>query len=107
LSRLAGRTAGTGDGERLKSLPLDKIKIDRSLVRDVGRNPRADATVAAILQLTRALGLHVVAEGVDSEEQLAVLRRERCDEVQGFFFGEPAALGLYDCLLDAPARSRA
>ena len=79
--------AGYSSLQILKSLPFDKIKIDRSLLQDVGRTAAADAIIGAILQLSRTLDLRVSAEGVETEEQLAVLRRERCDELQGFLIG--------------------
>ena len=84
--------AGYSSLQILKSLPFDKIKIDRSLLQDVGRTAQADTIVGVILKLARTLDLVVVAEGVETAEQLAVLRREGCDEVQGFLLGRPRPL---------------
>jgi diguanylate cyclase (GGDEF)-like protein/PAS domain S-box-containing protein len=96
LHRLGARVvlddfgAGYSSLQILKSLPFDKIKIDRGLLTDVGHLPQADAIVAAILQLTRTLGLPVVAEGIETEDQLRLISEELCEEAQGFLFGRPA-----------------
>src|SRR5262249_41235130 len=83
--------SGYSSLEILKSLPFDKIKIDRSLLADVGRKPEANAIISAILRLTHTLGLRVVAEGVETADQLDVLRLEHCDSFQGFLLGRPIA----------------
>jgi predicted signal transduction protein with EAL and GGDEF domain len=86
---------GTGYSSlgNLRSFPFDKIKIDRSFVKDLGRNADSTAIVRAVLGLGRSLGIATCAEGVESEEQLARLRNEGCREVQGFLYGgaRPAA----------------
>jgi EAL domain-containing protein (putative c-di-GMP-specific phosphodiesterase class I) len=75
----------------LKNLPIDKLKIDRSFVRDIAAGSEADDGILAqaIISLGHSLHLHVVAEGVETDAQVRFLRRHRCDEVQGFFYGEP------------------
>jgi diguanylate cyclase (GGDEF)-like protein len=75
----------------LRTLPIDKLKIDRSFVRDIGAGGERDGGVLAqaIISLGHNLHLHVVAEGVETDAQVRFLRRHRCDEVQGFFYGEP------------------
>ena len=88
--------AGYSSLQMLKSLPLDKIKIDRSLLQDVGRTAAADAILGAILRLSRTLDLKVAAEGVETQEQLAVLRREKCEELQGYLLGRPAPIAAYE-----------
>jgi diguanylate cyclase (GGDEF)-like protein len=77
----------------LKDLPIDALKIDRSFVRDIGAGAeREEGLLAqAIITLGHALDLKVVAEGVETDAQLRFLKRHRCDEVQGFFYGEPLA----------------
>jgi EAL domain-containing protein (putative c-di-GMP-specific phosphodiesterase class I) len=77
----------------LRSLPLDTLKIDRSFVRDIGSGDAADEGVLAraIISLAHSLHLKVIAEGVETEAQLRFLKRHRCDEVQGFYYGEPVA----------------
>jgi diguanylate cyclase (GGDEF)-like protein len=73
----------------LKSLPIDVLKIDQSFVRDLGRNMGDNAIVAAIVNMARALALKVVAEGVETEEQLQILQQLGCDEHQGYYYGQP------------------
>ena len=73
----------------VKHFPVDRLKIDQSFVRDLGSNPHDAAIVRAIISLGHSLELEVIAEGVESEEQLAILRAEGCDEVQGYFLGKP------------------
>jgi len=74
----------------LKQFPLKVIKIDRSFVRDIQLNQKNDSLITAIIVMARTLGLEVVAEGVEKEEQLEFLRTQRCDQVQGFLFSRPA-----------------
>ncbi len=73
----------------LRKFPFDKIKIDQSFVRDVDTNDGSKAIVRAITQLGRALGIAVVAEGIETTEQLAGIKAEGCAEGQGFLFSRP------------------
>ena len=73
----------------LKAFAVDKVKIDQSFVRDLAQNHHSAAVVRAIVGLARDLGLRVNAEGVETEEQLKVLRLLGCDEVQGYLHGRP------------------
>ncbi len=68
---------------QLKSMPIDKMKIDRSFVTDLPEERDSVAIVRAIIQMGRSLGITVIAEGVETEAQRAFLARERCDELQG------------------------
>ena len=73
----------------LKQLPIDRVKIDKSFVRDIHTDPDDAAIVAAIIAMGHVLKLSVVAEGVESESQLNFLRLQACDEAQGYFIARP------------------
>ena len=77
----------------IKKLPIDNLKIDMSFVRDVTKDPDAASIITAITSMARSLSLKTVAEGIETEEQLNILRLLRCDMGQGFYFGPavPAA----------------
>ena len=73
----------------LTTLPISELKIDRSFVRDLGLTPASKAIVMAIISLARALGLRVVAEGVESLRQMEALHKEGCWLMQGYLFSRP------------------
>jgi len=73
----------------LKRLPVDKLKIDRVFVKELHEDKGDEAIVSAIVTLGHRLGLSIVAEGVEKEEQLTILRKLKCDEIQGFYFCSP------------------
>jgi diguanylate cyclase (GGDEF)-like protein/PAS domain S-box-containing protein len=73
----------------LKKFPIDKLKIDQSFVRDIMTDPNDAAIVATIISMTRHLNLRVIAEGVETNEQLKYLSEYRCNEVQGYLFSPP------------------
>jgi diguanylate cyclase (GGDEF)-like protein len=75
----------------LRSFPFDKIKIDRSFMRDLGSASDSLAIVKAVIGLGQSLGMATTAEGVETEEQLAAVREQGCDEIQGFLFSPPVA----------------
>jgi diguanylate cyclase (GGDEF)-like protein/PAS domain S-box-containing protein len=75
----------------LKHFPVDRIKIDRSFVSGIGRNPGDAAIVAAVIALARTLKVRVMAEGVETRDQLDFLQKHGCSEVQGFLLGVPMA----------------
>ncbi|MFI5015320.1 MAG: EAL domain-containing protein [Hyphomicrobiales bacterium] len=76
----------------LQSFPFDKIKIDRTFVANLELNPQSAAIIRAVIGLGRGLGLPIVAEGVETEGQLAFLAHEACDEVQGYLIGRPCPI---------------
>jgi diguanylate cyclase (GGDEF)-like protein len=75
----------------LDQFPLDKLKIDQSFIHKMTGDPRSTRVVCAIMALARSFGLKVIAEGVETREQLAALRAEGCDEVQGYLVSPPLA----------------
>lgn len=85
---------GTGYSslETLRSFPFDKIKLDRSFMAEVEHSEQSKAIVRAILALGRSLSVPVLAEGVETPEQLDVLRLEGCTEAQGFLLGRPGRI---------------
>jgi diguanylate cyclase (GGDEF)-like protein len=89
--RLAIDDFGTGYSSMslMKKFPIDTIKIDRSFVRDLAESAEDRAIATAIISMGKALGLTVVAEGVETTEQDAFLRGHACDEVQGYLFSKP------------------
>jgi diguanylate cyclase (GGDEF)-like protein len=95
--RIAMDDFGTGYSSLsyLQSFPFDKIKIDRTFISNLERNNQSAAIVRAVLGLGQKLNLLVVAEGVENQEQLAILRHERCDEMQGYLIGRPNPIAEY------------
>ena len=85
----------------LKRLPIDALKIDQSFVRDLTTDPDDAALVMAIITLAHNLRLRVVAEGVETEEQLRFLHLLRCDDIQGFMFSKPLPADALERLLVA------
>ena len=83
----------------LSRFPIDVLKIDRSFVSDIGRDANDAAIVASIITLAHNLKLDVIAEGVETEEQLDYLRRHGCDEMQGYYFSRPLAADDFEQLL--------
>ncbi|WP_428034203.1 EAL domain-containing protein [Amphritea sp.] len=77
---------------RLKRLPLNTLKIDRSFIRDIGSDHDDEVIVKTIIDMAHNLNLKVVAEGVETEEQLAFVRMYDCDQVQGYLFSPPVPL---------------
>jgi diguanylate cyclase (GGDEF)-like protein/PAS domain S-box-containing protein len=90
----------------LQSFPFDKIKIDQAFISNVERNRQSAAIARAVIALARVLGLPVLAEGVETKEQLAFLAREGCDEVQGYLIGRPRPIAEYSSLLARRTRTR-
>ena len=95
--RIAMDDFGTGYSSLsyLQSFPFDKIKIDRSFVANLGRSQQAATIIRAVIALGRGLNLPVVAEGVETEDQLKFLANERCNEIQGYLVGKPKPIAGY------------
>jgi len=89
----------------LQRFPLDKLKIDRCFVTALGNSANGGVIIQAIVALGRALGLSVLVEGVETEQQRVLLRLAGCDEMQGFLFAKPAPAGTIDRLLAQAKRS--
>jgi diguanylate cyclase (GGDEF)-like protein/PAS domain S-box-containing protein len=97
---------GTGYSSlaQLKRFPFDFVKIDRAFVAGVDSNAEDQAIAAAIIAMAHSMGLKVVAEGVETEAQLAVMRSLRCDEMQGFLFSKPLPADQFDALVRSDKR---
>jgi diguanylate cyclase (GGDEF)-like protein len=83
----------------LKRFPFDKLKIDISFVREITTDPDSAAIARTIIAMAHNLNLRVIAEGVETEGQLAYLRAHGCDEMQGFYFSRPVPAGDFEALL--------
>lgn len=83
----------------LKRLPADSVKIDRSFVSGLDTNANDAAIATVIIAMSHSIGLKVIAEGVETEEQLAFLRQRRCDEFQGFLRARPMPTSEVELLL--------
>jgi diguanylate cyclase (GGDEF)-like protein/PAS domain S-box-containing protein len=99
--RIAMDDFGTGYSSLsyLQSFPFDKIKIDQSFISNLDSNHQSAVIVRAIIALGRGLSLPVIAEGVETQTQLAFLAGEQCDEVQGYLIGKPLPIEAYAALI--------
>ncbi len=97
---------GTGYSSlaQLKRFPFDFVKIDRSFISGVDSNAEDEAIAAAIIAMAHSLGLKVVAEGVETPAQLAVMRTLKCDEMQGYLFSRPLPASEFDTLVRSRRR---
>jgi EAL domain-containing protein (putative c-di-GMP-specific phosphodiesterase class I) len=83
----------------LKRFPMNELKIDRSFVGDIPKDPDNASIVNTIISMGKSLNLRVVAEGVETKEQLSFLKQNKCDQMQGYFFHPPVpALDLLNLL---------
>jgi diguanylate cyclase len=99
--RIAMDDFGTGYSSLsyLQSFPFDKIKIDRSFIANVQSNHQSAAIVRAVIGLARGLEVPVVAEGVETSEQLEFLSQESCSEIQGYLIGRPSPIATYSQMI--------
>jgi EAL domain-containing protein (putative c-di-GMP-specific phosphodiesterase class I) len=85
----------------LRQYPIDTVKIDRTFLDEVPQNPASSTLVETIIVMAHALGKRVVAEGIETNEQLIFLRERRCDAAQGFYLARPLAAAAITELLQA------
>jgi EAL domain-containing protein (putative c-di-GMP-specific phosphodiesterase class I) len=95
--------AGYSSLRYLQQFPFDRLKIDRAFVTGLGPSGNAAAIIQAVVTLGHALGMNVLAEGVETDEQRVLLRLAGCDEMQGYLFARPAPAEAIDALLAPPA----
>ncbi|MBX2824861.1 MAG: EAL domain-containing protein [Gammaproteobacteria bacterium] len=106
--RIALDDFGTGYSSLsyLKNMPINLVKIDRSFFSDFPHNKRDTSIVSAIISLAHSLGLNVVAEGVETEDQLAAIKQMQCDIVQGYVFAQPQSREQTSLLLQDAVQQR-
>jgi EAL domain-containing protein (putative c-di-GMP-specific phosphodiesterase class I) len=83
----------------LKRYPITRLKIDQSFVRNLCDSVQDASIIRAVVHMAKAFGLEVIAEGVETEEQMRRLLRKGCDELQGFMFGRPAPAQEFTAML--------
>jgi EAL domain-containing protein (putative c-di-GMP-specific phosphodiesterase class I) len=76
----------------LKQLPIDRLKIDRTYIQNISANTKDEAIIRAVIAMGNSFNLQVLAEGVETQEQLKFLKDEQCHEAQGFLFSKPLAV---------------
>ena len=83
----------------LKRFPVDTLKVDKSFVDGLGKDPESTAIVTAILSLARSLGMKVIAEGIETQEQMTYLQGLNCDQGQGYHFSRPLSVETAEAIL--------
>ena len=84
----------------LRKFPIDALKIDQSFVRQITTSPNETTIVTAVISMGRSLKLRVIAEGVETQEELAFLQAHECDEAQGYYFSRPVPAQQFVKLLE-------
>ena len=95
--RIAMDDFGTGYSSLsyLQSFPFDKIKIDQTFISNLKQNPQSATIVRAVIGLGRGLDVPIIAEGVETAEQLEFLAQANCDQIQGYILGKPQPIAYY------------
>jgi len=95
--RIAMDDFGTGYSSLsyLQSFPFDKIKIDQAFISNLKQNPQSATIVRAVIGLGRGLDVPIIAEGVETQEQLDFLAEANCDQIQGYILGKPQPITVY------------
>ena len=89
----------------LSTFPVSRLKIDKSFITDLTTNERHRVVASAVISLGRKLQLKVIAEGVETEEQLAFLRENNCDEMQGYYLSKPVEANELEQLVKKSVRT--
>jgi EAL domain-containing protein (putative c-di-GMP-specific phosphodiesterase class I) len=99
---------GTGYSslDTLRAFPFDKIKLDRTFMDELESSVQARSIIRAVLALGRSLEIPVLAEGIETEDQLAILLAEGCDSAQGYYLGRPAPLAKILSALEAKEQAQ-
>lgn len=90
---------GFSNFKSFKNMPIDTIKIDKSFIDEIVTDTKSRAIVTFLIQLSKVNGLEVIAEGVDNKEQVEILRKAKCDTIQGFYYSRPLAKADYEKFL--------
>ena len=84
----------------LKKIPFDAVKIDKSFIDGIVNDTKSREIVRFLIGLCKINGMEVVAEGVDNKEQMEILRKNKCDTIQGFYYSKPLSKEAYERFLD-------
>jgi EAL domain-containing protein (putative c-di-GMP-specific phosphodiesterase class I) len=84
----------------LTQFPINTIKIDRAFVKEMTVDMNAEAIIKAIIAMAHSLNMEVIAEGVETEDQLAFLQSQKCDKIQGYLFSRPVSAWEFSKLLE-------
>lgn len=100
--RIALDDFGTGYSSLsyLRRIPITTLKIDKSFIDNISSNKKEEAIIKNIIQMAHSMELKVIAEGVETEDQLSILKRMECDYIQGYYFSKPLPANQLEELLE-------